>query len=293
MRPLNQAPVLLAFALVGASCGDPSVDRPKTLGIFEIDGGVAPPPPPPQVESLPRLQPYRILTLRGRSSGRRVYIEGAGNRRQVAVRPDGRFCMDLPLSGTGEYELYASTQAADGQVSEPAGPFRVTYDGSAPPIEGAVTCTGADPAGCKEAFEICGNGRDDDCNSLVDEADPRCAPCTDDILEENDSPGSPRLEPGARYTNLEICPRDPDWYGVVLEEGETVSAAIRFDHAEGDLELQLLAPNETRVLVESRTLMNEEMVSYTATAGGTFHLHVFGTDITSNRYDLDLDVRGR
>lgn len=280
-----------ACALMTAACGDPVVDRPDTLGIIDLDGGIAPPPPRPQVEAVPRVQPYPLASIRGRARARRIYVEGTGNRRSYAVQTDGSFCLDVPLAAEGSYELYLTAQADDGQLSEPSEAINLTFDPGAPAVPGAVTCRGADPAGCSSAFEICGNGKDDDCNNLIDEDDPRCRPCQDDLLEPNDEIGSPRLSSNAIYENLEICPADPDWYAVYLDGGQTVDAVIRFSHPEGDLNLSLIAPNRRDLLAESRTLTNVEMLSHTSSTAGTFHLQVSASDVTRNRYTLELSVR--
>jgi hypothetical protein len=289
---MRRPPHLLALALVLSACGDPTVSRPDARSIIDLDGGAAAPPTRPDVTPPPAVQPYALLSLRGRAEGRRLYVEGTGNRRSYGIQPDGTFCADVPLPSPSTYDLYVVVQARDGQLSERAGPFTVTYDPSAPPIDGATTCTGADPAGCGMGFEICDNGRDDDCNNLIDAEDPLCAPCTEDLLEENDQVGSPRIAPDMVYEDLQICPSDPDWFGVYAEAGQTIDAVIRFEHAEGNLDLELVAPNRRDVLRSSRTLMDEEVVSHTATTAGTHHLHVFGSDITANGYRLELSVRG-
>ncbi len=286
MRPLRTTALLAAIA-----CGDPVVDRPDGAGLIDFDAGVADPPPPPMVDPLPSAQPYPVLSVRGRArDGRRIYVEGAGNRRSYGVQPDGTFCADVPLAAPSQFELFFLSQARDGQLSEPSGPITVVYDPRAPGRPDAVTCTGADPAGCASAFEICGNGIDDNCNGLIDEQDPQCAPCQDDVLEPNDEPGSPRIPANRTYEALMICPGNPDWYGVHARAGQTIRASIHFSHANGDLDLELLAINQRDVLASSRTLNDIETVTRTATAAGTYHLHVFGNEITSNRYRLELSV---
>lgn len=285
--------ILSLCALLLAGCGDPEPSRDIGGGLFEIDGGVAPAPNPPLVDPLPAVQPYGVLTLRGSAEGRRLFVEGSGNPLTVGIEPGGGFCADIPLPSPGTYEISVRVQAEDGQLSDWAGPFVITYDPRATPIPGAATCTGADPAGCSEAFEICGNGKDDDCNSLIDEQDPRCAPCVDDPLEPNDEVGSPRIPVDRAYDDLAACPGDPDWFGIGLETGQTLAATIRFSHAEGDLDLELVAPNRRDLLADSRSFEDVEQLTYTATTSGVHHLHVFGSSITSNTYRLELQVTGQ
>lgn len=284
---------ILASCILLGGCGTPVLDRPDRTGIIDLDGGTQPPPPAPQVEAFSSRQPYLLASLRGRAEGRRIYVEGLGNRRVYPIQPDGRFCLDIPLPTPGTHVLYLIAQSQDGQLSEPAGPFSVEFDSAAAVPVGAVTCTGANPNGCASPFEICGNGVDDDCNALVDAQDPRCAPCQDDILEPNDEAGSPRLAPNQVYPDLKLCAGNEDWFGVYLDVGQRLEAQIRFTHAEGDLDLSLTGPDPSAPLTESRTLLNVEELSHTASIAGTYHLRVFGSDITSNIYALELTVRSR
>lgn len=278
--------------LVAAACGDPQASLDSGPFIIDVDGGTGPAPTKPWVEATPSIQPYGVLTLRGMAEGRRIYIEGVDNRRSSGIEPGGSFCADIPLPSPSTYEVRLRSQGDDGQLSEWAGPFVVTYDPSASPIAGATTCTGADPAGCTEAFEICGNQRDDDCNGLVDDEDPRCRPCVNDDLEPNDAVGSPRVPVDQAYDDLVLCAGDDDWFGVMMEADQTLSALIRFSHAEGDINLELIGPNRRDMVEDSRGLSDVEQITYTATTTGVHHLHVFGDRQASNTYRLELQLSG-
>ncbi len=278
------------FCTALIACGGPSVSGLDSSFSLEPDGGVVA-LPAPEVEAPSVRIPYSVVTVRGRASGRRVFIEGGRNPVKVDILPlDGTFCADVPLYPSAEHRLLVYAQDASGRLSPQAGPFGVAQDPGAPRIVNAATCTGADPAGCASAVEICGNNRDDDCNSLVDEQDPTCRTCQDDLLEENDDVHAPRVDPG-RYENLSVCPGDEDWFGIYLRRNEVLSARVFFRHANGNLDLGLYGIDRQRVLVRSESLTDDEQLTHTATAAGQFVLRVFGDANTANDYTLELDVR--
>lgn len=271
------------------ACGDPSLSG-RDGGVSGYDAGqLGPPPPAPAVSPAPTRVPYPVATLRGSAAAKRVIVEGAGNPIATTVLPDGSFCVDVPLLATGPYSFTLFAQGLDGQLSEPAGPIPVTFDVNAPGIPDAETCTGADPAGCPASTEDCDNGRDDNCNNLVDDRDPACATCTDDLLEPNDQPGAPRIE-ARRYDELRTCPADQDYYGVYLKAQESLSARLFFVHASGNLDLHLLARDQVTVLARSTSLDDDELITHTATATGEYTLRVFSDDGASTTYSLDLRI---
>jgi hypothetical protein len=161
---------------------------------------------------------------------------------------------------------------------------------NAAPINDATTCNGSHPAGCVNTVEICGNGRDDDCNNLIDEEDPTCAVCTPDALEPNDDPGAPQIDPG-RLEDLTLCPSDIDYYGIYAEDGQMITARAFFQHAEGNLDLLLFGVDRRTIVQQSVSQTDDEMLTYTATAAGVYPLSVFAEPGVSNTYVLELDVR--
>jgi hypothetical protein len=276
----------LALALVG--CGAPSVDLPDAGGLA-IDAGSAPRPARPQLEPVAPRVPYPVITLRGATTGRRIIVEGGPNP-QVKATVGGAFCVDVPLPSTGTYNFTVYAQGQDGQLSEAAPPVNVERDPGAPRVQGATTCSGADPAGCAGAVELCGNQRDDDCNNLSDGDDPACQTCRPDVLEPNDAPGAPRIDPG-RYEDLSICPGDRDHFGIFARRGETIDARIRFTHARGDLDAYLIGLDRRTPLARGLSIDDDEAVTHTATVTGEYRLEVFGVGEAVNGYDLTLDVR--
>jgi hypothetical protein len=278
---------ILAGCSLAIACGDPSVDRPD-VGIFDSDAGVKPPPDPPMVTAPPARQPYALISIRGTARSRRVLIEPQGGNTisTPVLSADGTFCADYPLSAPGSYTFVA--YALDERLSAPSASFSVAYDPSAPPIPGAQTCSGADPAGCG-TIEICDNGRDDNCDQRIDLADPRCQPCQDDLLEPNDVlAAATRLVEG-REEPLRICSGDDDWYLVAARAGETFTIKTEFTHAEGNLELALYALDRRTVIARGNSIDDDELLTHTATASGEYPLRIYGDADNANAYALELD----
>jgi len=283
---LAAAATTVAAALV-SGCG-PGVE--SNDGGFLPDAGHTTPPAAPRLTAPDTPVPWPVSTLRGRAEmARRVLVMGGENPIVSAVLPDSTFCVDVPMRSPGLYSFQLYSQNAGGQLSEMAAMAEVMFDPAAPPIPGAETCTGTDPAGCGGATEICDNDRDDDCDSLVDDRDPECADCMDDALEDNDTVGAPRIDP-ERIENLMICPADDDYYALFLREEETLSARAFFTHADGDIDMELLAPDGTTTLVRSTTMDDDEMVEHVATERGEHVLHVYGASGIQNGYTLDVTI---
>lgn len=277
-------------AFVATSCGGPTVDRPDGGPLFEVDAGVFVPDPPRwAARDIDTRTPYGVATLRGTSDARHVIISGLENPIHRRVLPDGTFCIDLNLGGPGSY-VFTAIGLDGGEKSTESEPITIVFDPAAPMIPGATTCSGDHPAACLNAVEICGNMRDDDCNSLIDEDDPTCAICTNDPLEPNDAPTAPQVEPG-RIEDLMLCPGDIDYYGIYVGASETVTAQIFFSHAEGNLDLILYGPNRTKVVAQSLSTTDDEIVSHTATAAAVFSIAVSAAASVANRYALQVEVR--
>jgi len=289
---MNERAVLCGViaAIVALGCG-PSVDRPDGFMIVP-DGGHCEPPGTPNVAAVPDQQPYDTATIRGSSpQSLRIIIMGDANK-AVDVLPDGTFCADIHLPGPGTYMFQVYAQNDCGELSAVPAMVTVTYDESAPAVPGAMTCTGADPEGCSGMTEICDNGRDDNCNSLVDAADPACSSCTDDAFEENDGFGSPRVSP-TTYENLKICPDDEDWFGVSKPSGSGIVARIRYTQSAGDLDLHLLDTDGRTIIMWSVTGDGVELVNTTdaeVPREGVYWVRVYGFGGATNTYTLELTV---
>lgn len=283
----------LGVASIALHCGAPSVELPDggNGGSLLPDRMIEPPPGVPEFVPPPPVTPYPIVTINGTADGRRVFLEGPGiNPTAAPLGASGAYCIDLVLPGPGTYTFTLRAYGQDNQIGMATQPIEVTYNPSAPDLQGVFTCDGVDPAGCEAAVEICDDGIDNDCNGLRDLQDPACQTCAPDQYEPNDDPSAPRIQP-AQHSGLRLCPDDVDYFRLFVRDGERIEAQINFSHAEGNLDMDLIGVDLETVLVPARTDTDGERIVYTATVTGEHLLRVFGARGTANDYDLLVDIR--
>ncbi len=285
--------VLFSMAAL-AACGDPEARHPDG-SLLGGDSGrpMGDPPAKPTLDPYESRVPYSVATLRGRvaSGTRRILVEGGRNTIATSVLPDSSFCVDVPMPEPWRYEFHLSAQADDGATSLESALAVVEFDPMAPAVPSAQTCNGADPAGCASDEEVCDNGRDDDCNSLIDEHDPACAQCEDDLLEPNDDISAPRVTAG-RYEMLHLCPGDDDYYGLFARRGQTIAIRLYFAVDDGNLDVALVGPDRSTVVERGTATTDDEVVDFMAPEEGEYKLHVFGVEGAGNTYILDVTVSG-
>jgi subtilisin family serine protease len=98
-------------------------------------------------------------------------------------------------------------------------------------------------------------------------------PPADDRFEDNDGlADAPTLEPGT-YSDLLLVTGEDDVFAVAAETDETVTATIRFAHADGDLDL-LLVDGSGTVVAASDSVTDDETASHAVAAAGTVYVVV-------------------
>ena len=114
-------------------------------------------------------------------------------------------------------------------------------------------------------------------------------PCEDDTFEPNDSSESPApLDPGS-YDDLQICPRDDDWFAVQVDQGEIIDLLVLFDHNAGDIDVSLRDPSGALIGFSVDTDDDEE-ITLRAQTTGTYLVRVYGFDGATNSYAMALDI---
>lgn len=117
--------------------------------------------------------------------------------------------------------------------------------------------------------------------------------CAADSFEPNDTRGSAAgVSPGLQ-TGLQACSGDDDFFALGLLANETIDVDLRFSHAEGDIDLQLL-DGSGNVVASGTSGSDDESLSYTVPANGTYAIRAFLYSDTGqtpgNGYDLDVAV---
>jgi hypothetical protein len=137
------------------------------------------------------------------------------------------------------------------------------------PFDAGIVDAGSEPVDA---------GDDDDAGSSL---------CTGNE-EPNDSFETPSV--GLFIGTFDIClPGDDDYFAIDVDAAQRIDARILFTHTEGDLDLELLAPDGSTI-ERSQGIGNEERIRRVVGAGGRFVLHVYGFADASNAYELSIVV---
>jgi hypothetical protein len=278
----------IAMALAACSAERPDVDKPDampatgdTLDMPAIDPGV------------PMRTPNGTIAIRGSTNGARVVVKGGtGDPIVQAALPTGGFCIDVPLA-SGSQDLYVYA-LKDGLISAPV-QLTVTEDASAP-IPNDAHCLGMEQPVCvsESASQAdCSDGKDNDCNGLVDMCDPGCNMCVDDALGPNNSPFLVPMISAGTY-QLQICPCTADWFAFGVQAGEIIHVKATFNTSVMDLDMMLQTPaaaenNSASNVAISNGTTNTEEITYTAASTGTYYLKVYPYDTSkSGAYTLTI-----
>lgn len=284
---LRTATAILAACL---ACGC-SASNPHDH-IMKPDAMVQAPVPPPKVTDTPQATPLSTVAVQGTTQGVSVVIEGGGATRLISdALPGGGFCQDVPLQANQDNNISLYALGGDGRISQPT-KITVTQSSSAP-MPSVPYCSGVVGGQCGKT-EICGNGKDDDCNGETDQCDPACNKCVDDDYEPNDQPVLvPMLDPGSY--SLRICPCHDDWFSFRAQMGGVIHVLAEFQNSQMDLDLELYraGPSGDGVgdkVASSMTKTNMEEINWTADMAGTYYLHafVFGDMYGSGSYTLTV-----
>jgi hypothetical protein len=148
--------------------------------------------------------------------------------------------------------------------------------------DGATDCDDEDCAGrpeCVPPFEACANDLDDDRDGLTDCDDlddcvghPAClAACGDELdpLEDNDTTAT-AADPAAATGTLYAVDGDPDFFAVGVCVGAAVTLDVRFVHAGGDIDLELLDGDGRRLAAASSADDDERLVWTSERRGDVF-----------------------
>ena len=88
-----------------------------------------------------------------------------------------------------------------------------------------------------------------------------------------------------------VCPRDVDYFSIILSQDERIEARLELNSADGDLALDLL--NENQTILESADGLgrNTEILEFVAPTSGTYYLAVLSPPANANT-PYELTIRG-
>lgn len=222
------------------------------------------------------------------------------------AQPGGLTCVDGAVcdTGTGHCVTIEGPCATDTDCTPP---MTICESGQCIPgcgEVGGLQCSGGQQCNqnsgrCQAGGVICIS--DDDCSSPMTicnlfsgVCDPGCADtgctapetcntgtghcegtatCMPDRFEPNETAAAAAMTNGGALTGMTVCPGDQDYFAVTLGQGDNVDVTLSFVHGEGNLDVELLAPNG-QVVANSAGTLGTETISYVATAPGTYIAHV-------------------
>lgn len=110
---------------------------------------------------------------------------------------------------------------------------------------------------------------------------------TDDEFEENDSQVTAESVTSGTLVSAVVCDSDDDWYSIPVVTGQVIKATSIFDHATGNLDLELFDPSGATV-ASSASLSDDEEIIHNASASGEYAVRVSGGLGVENGYELVL-----
>jgi hypothetical protein len=151
-------------------------------------------------------------------------------------------------------------------------------------------CDDGDPHRNPGAVEVC-DGRDNDCNGIVDDGID-CTTCADDTYEPNNTSttGTP-LAVGQSFS-MTLCPLDiVDWFRLgTYDQGDTVSVEILFNQSLGDLDMEMFVGSSYETGSYSST-SNESITRVLSRAGNVSVRVIYKTSHTPRDAGTPYTIR--
>lgn len=109
---------------------------------------------------------------------------------------------------------------------------------------------------------------------------PRVPDCLNDLFDEprNDEITAATFlaeDAGPRFEELKACPGDVDWYRLDVAAGTYLTVDARFEHADGDLDMQLYLVDGRTIVDTARSVTDNERVELEVGTDLTLYVRVF------------------
>ncbi|MDX1748396.1 MAG: PPC domain-containing protein, partial [Halobacteriales archaeon] len=120
--------------------------------------------------------------------------------------------------------------------------------------------------------------------AVLEETQPGDLCPTDDVRESIDERSYPVVNGRTEYGV--ICADDSDWFVFPGGQGSEINLQLDFDHASGDLDLELWDADEVLLTSDSET--DGESITGTVNVAQTYYVRVYGFQGAENDYELTV-----
>lgn len=99
---------------------------------------------------------------------------------------------------------------------------------------------------------------------------------------------APELSAG-EYGTFDLDSGEEHYFAVDLEDGDELTVTMQFEHADGDLDIELYDPSET-LITDSMSVTDDETIETTAAENGAHYIRTFPFWGVGNEYDLEVEI---
>ncbi len=114
--------------------------------------------------------------------------------------------------------------------------------------------------------------------------------CTDDSLENDDTPSEATPIESGFLETLTLCSGDQDWFRFDAHYQDELTIDLLFTHQNGDLDLYLYDPDGYLLAMSTGTSDDEQITSASLALTGIYYILVTGWEEASNHYLLALTI---
>jgi hypothetical protein len=152
------------------------------------------------------------------------------------------------------------------------------------------------PVVCNVDPDDCGEGRV--CNPVdgtCEEAPSEPAPADDGCMggETHTTASTTISETTTEAISGKVCSGRDSWFLVALEEGQKAEITISFNHALGDIDMELQQANGFGLAGRSTSTANNEAIIWTAKTTGDHFLRIYGYSGAANDVELTVTISSR
>lgn len=146
---------------------------------------------------------------------------------------------------------------------------------------------------CEDLEDRCNSDADcannQTCNRITGECED-VELCQPDSFEENNNADTASVVAPGSFNGLSICAGDEDFFAIQAGAGDNLEINVLFTDADGNLDIELIDPNQNRFGVGRSNSDNERIFAENLPLSGTYLLKVNGFEGAENSYNLDISL---